>query len=331
MSKLRALLVLSLLALFTTQCGPLPDTVTINIVAPTQVDLNQAVQSTFQALTAQAPKKPSATPSPAAAATATATATTGSIAGQLRYPADSLPAMYVTAYQAGSQKYQYVITSPGQNTYEIDGLEPGTYHVIAYTIGGGGFPVGLAGGYTQAVPCGLGANCTDHSLLDVQVEAGQVASGIVPDDWYAAQGTFQPFPQMQAASATATLPAAAADGGISGTLMYPASGIPALRIVAFQVGGSAYYHVDTNLGQSNYELDHLPPGTYHVVAYPLPGGGFTGGPPGGYSQMVPCGLQAGCTDHTLIDVVVTSGNVTAGVNPNDYYANPGSFPPNPVP
>lgn len=329
MSKLRALLVLSFLAVFTTQCGPLPDTVTINIVEPTQPDLGQAVQSTFKALTSQAPRKASVTPSPASMPTSAAT--TGGIAGQLRYPADSLPAMYVTAYQVGSQTYQFVITNPGQGSYEIDGLAPGTYHVIAYTIGGGGFPIGLAGGYTQAVPCGLGVNCTDHLLIGVQVEAGQTASGVVPDDWYAPQGTFQPFPQVPTPSGTATVPAAAADGGISGALMYPASAIPSLRIVAFQVGGSAYYHVATNLGQSTYELDHLPPGTYHVVAYPLPGGGFTGGPPGGYSQMVACGLQAGCADHTLIDVVVTSGNVTTGVNPNDYYANPGTFPPNPIP
>lgn len=120
-------------------------------------------------------------------------------------------------------------------------------------------------------------------------------------------------------------------GGIAGQLMYPASGLPSLRIVAFQLGGGAYYYIDTALGQSSYELHNVPPGTYHVVAYPLPGGGFTGGPAGGYSQMVPCGLQYGCNDHTLIDVVVTAGNVTAGADPNDYYAEPGGFPPNPVP
>ena len=123
----------------------------------------------------------------------------------------------------------------------------------------------------------------------------------------------------------------AATGSISGTLMYPASGIPSLRIVAFQVGAPNYYHVDTAFGQNSYQLDNLPPGTYRVVAYVIPGGGFNAGPVGGYSQMVPCGLQYGCDDHTLIDVVVTAGHVTTGVNPNDYYAPEGTFPPNPVP
>ena len=128
-----------------------------------------------------------------------------------------------------------------------------------------------------------------------------------------------------------TLAPAAATGSISGMLMYPSSGIPALRIVAFQVGVPNYYHVDTVFGQNSYQLDNLPPGTYRVLAYTLPGGGFNSGPIGGYSQMVPCGLQYGCNDHTLIDVVVTASHVTTGVNPNDYYAPEGTFPPNLVP
>lgn len=326
MHKLRAMLILAVLAAFTTQCGPLPDTVTINVVEPTQQDIGQIVQATFQAMTAQAGGPPSATPFPP-----TATASTGSISGQLNYPAESLPALYVTAYEVGTQNYQYVITNAGQGTYQIDGLKPGTYHVIAYTVGGGGFPAGLAGGYTQAVPCGLSVKCTDHSLIDVHVAAGQTAEGANPADWYAPTGTFPPFPQQQAAGGTATLPPPVADGSIAGHLMYPASSIPALRIVAFSVGSSTYYFVDTGIGQSSYQLDHVPPGTYHVVAYTLPGGGFTGGLAGGYSQMVPCGLQYGCNDHTLIDVVVSSGHVTTGVDPNDYYVDPGAFPPNPVP
>ncbi len=329
MPNVHKLLAPVLAAMLLAACGALPDTVTINVVEPTQPDIGSAVQSTFQALTAQSPA--SATAKPTSAATASIASSTGSISGQLRYPADSLPAMYVAAYLVGSQKYAYVITNPGQDSFEIDGLAPGKYHVIAYTVGGGGFPAGLAGGYTNAVPCGLGANCTDHTLIDITVEAARTAAGITPDDWYAPQGTFQPFPQQPTSSVVATPAAAQSEGSISGTLMYPASGIPALRIVAFSTSGSAYYHLDTALGQTSYQLDHLPPGTYHVVAYPLPGGGFGGGPAGGYSQMVLCGLQAGCTDHTLVDVVVTAGNLTTGVNPNDYYANPGAFPPNPMP
>ena len=137
--------------------------------------------------------------------------------------------------------------------------------------------------------------------------------------------------QVIAPTLAPTLPPVAITGSISGTLMYPASGIPSLRIVAFQVGAPNYYHVDTALGQNTYQLDNLPAGTYRVIAYTLPGGGFNSGPIGAYSQMVPCGLQYSCNDHTLIDVVVTAGHVTIGVDPNDYYAPEGTFPPNPVP
>ncbi len=329
MRILRVLLVLPYLLLFAAGCGTIPDNITINVVEATQ-DVGQVVQATFQAMTAQAGGGPASTPVPP-----TATGTTGSISGTLNYPAESVPALYVTAFQVGTQNYQYVITNPGQGTYQIDGLPPGTYHVIAYTVGGGGFPAGLPGGYTQAVPCGLAANCTDHSLIDVSLAAGQIVTGVNPADWYAPQGTFPAFPgQAAPTSAPAglpTLPPAIADGSIAGNLMYPASGIPALRIVAFQVGSSTYYYTDTALGQSSYQMDHVPPGTYHVVAYVLPGGGFTAGLPGGYSQMVPCGLKYGCNDHSLIDVVVTSAHLTTGVDPNDYYADPGTFPDNPVP
>jgi hypothetical protein len=237
--------------------------------------------------------------------------------------------MYVTAFQVGTQTYRYVITNEGQQAYEIDDLAPGEYHVVAYTIGSQSFPAGLAGGYTQAVPCGLSANCNDHSLIDISVAAGQSVTGINPADWYLVDGAFPPFPGLGAATVAA--PALAGTGNITGSLMFPSEGIPALRIVAFHVGSNAYYFADTVAGQSSYEIENLPAGTYRVVAYVKAEGGFPGGTAGGYSQMVPCGLQFGCDDHTLIDVVVTSGHTSTGVDPNDYYAEPGTFPANPAP
>lgn len=332
MRSLKFLFSLSLLATLLASCGALPQNVTINIVEPTQ-DVNQVVQSTFQAMTAQAvTSQPLATPVPSSTKPApSAVATTGSISGQLNYPAQAIPAMYVAAYLVGAQNYQYVITNPGQGNYQIDNLPPGKYHVIAYTVGGGGFPAGLAGGYTKAVQCGLGAACTDHTLIDVTVESGKDASGINPLDWYAPQGTFQPFPQQaqsQPTTSTTPVPSFPQMGTISGALTYPASVLPSLRIAAFELTTNQVSYMDTTPGQSTYTLD-LPVGKYHVVAYPIDVG--SPGLAGGYSKAVPCGLSASCTDHTLIDVTVTAGNMTPNVNPDDWYAPSGTFPPKPGP
>ncbi len=332
MRTLQVSLLLPCLLLLSAGCSSIPKQPEATAVQPTQPEVGQIVQTTLQAMTAQPVVAPASTLMPTPLPSPTAN---GSISGSLSYPADSLPSLYVTAYQVGTANYRYVITNAGQSTFEIDDLPAGTYHVIAYTVGGAGFPAGVAGGYTEAVPCGLATECADHSLIDVTVTAGQMTTGIKPADWSAPAGTFPPFPQMSAAPTApaegSTASPSATNGGISADLTYPASALPPLRIVAFQVGSGSYYYTETSQGQSSYELDNIPPGTYHVVAYVIPGAGFPAGVPGGYSQAVPCGLQSTCADHSLIDVVVTAGQVTGGVNPNDYYAPAGAFPPSPVP
>jgi hypothetical protein len=115
---------------------------------------------------------------------------TGGIAGQLSYPSSFIPSMMVVAFDVNSQSYQYVLTNENSSTYQIDGLAPGTYFVVAYPSGDSSYP----GGYSQAVPCGLLATCTDHSLIPVEVKSGEVTQGINPGDFYAPQGTFPPAP-----------------------------------------------------------------------------------------------------------------------------------------
>ncbi len=208
MQNLRAALTISLVCLLVAGCAQ--STATPSAAAHPTFNLDQIVHATVAALTAQATPLPTATPLPA---TPTVSTAPGSISGSLTYPADSLPAMYIVAYQVGTETYQYVITLAGRSTYEIDDLPPGTYHIIAYTVGGGGFPGGFAGGYTKAVPCGLAAECADHSLIDVTVASGQHVTGINPGDWYAPPGSFPLFPASptltaEAPTATNSLPVA---------------------------------------------------------------------------------------------------------------------------
>ena len=182
----------------------------------------QGAEATLQALTQQVPAlqtevakqltlaAPSATPTSNVQATDTVTpggtdniptntppgGQSGSITGQLSFPASGLPAMAIVAYHVGGapNDYHYVTTAQGQGTYQIDNLPVTSYYVVAYSLGGGGFTAGLAGGYSQAVPCGLSVDCTDHSLIAIQVNAGQATSGIDPGDWYAPEGTFPAYP-----------------------------------------------------------------------------------------------------------------------------------------
>lgn len=127
---------------------------------------------------------------------------------------------------------------------------------------------------------------------------------------------------------------------ITGKLSYPSEFLPAMRVVLFSLTDKKAYFVDTAKGQGEYSIN-VPAGTYYVVSYPFEGvAGNTGqvdsyalggGPfAGGYTQMVPCGLAVGCDDHSLLPVTVTASQ-TVAVDPGDWYAPEGTFPPMPNP
>ena len=277
----------------------------LGLAAPTQ-DVDEIVKATFDALTALAPDPTSTPESPQ----------TGSISGQLGYPSEVIPALRVVAFDVNSDDFFYIETIYNQSTYQITGLPVGTYHVVAYTLGGGSFPAGLAGGYTQAVPCGQTQECSDHSLIPVDVTSGQDTPNIHPKDWVFDENSFPPMPGPASTEGT---------GSISGSLSYPSEYIPAQRVFAFQVGSENYFYVDTAENQTTYKIDNLPTGYYTVVAYRM-----DGRLAGGYTHAVPCGLSVDCTDQSLIEVPVNIGEVVTGVDPADWSAPEGTFPPAPV-
>lgn len=285
-------------------------------------DVNTIVAQTFAAMTAQAAGSP-ATGTPASPAPEA-----GSISGKLSYPSEFIPPLRVAAFNIFDQSYRYVDTIQNQSTYQITGLAPGKYHVVAYVMDGS-----LAGGYTPAVACGLSADCTDHSLIEVTVLAGADTPNIDPGDWYAPEGAFPPMPGVDAALPTAAydgLPPLTGNGGLGGQIGYPADAIPAMRIVAFRVDRlSEHYTILTVQGQSEYSLS-LPPGMYYVAAYTLGGGGFPAGLSGAYTQAVVCGMGPACTDHALAPVQVSSMVVLVGdANIFDWLLPEGIVPPNP--
>lgn len=254
----------------------------------------------------------------AAAGPQAGTGSGGSISGRLFYPADSLPPLRVVAFLVGSDQYYSVDSVAGQSEYRIDNLPEGKYHVVAYTIGAEGT---LSGAYTQAVMCGMTEACTDHNLVDVVVFAGETSADINIADWL--QPNLPPMPGGPAASGAAVA-AEPGFGAISGNLAFPSSGIPAMRVVAFNLETAETFAVETAENQTTYQLDNLPAGRYYVVAYAT-GGGIAGG----YTAAVPCGLTADCADHTLLEVNVVANSITQNILPGDFYAPEGTFPPPP--
>lgn len=115
----------------------------------------------------------------------------GSIAGTTGYPSEGIPPLEIYAFKVGDHSvYFKTTTQTNQQSFTIDAVTPGSYIVVAYPLGDGG----LTGGYTKAVACGLSVECTDHSLIEVDVIAGKTKSGVEIKDWYAPAGQFPSKP-----------------------------------------------------------------------------------------------------------------------------------------
>lgn len=136
--------------------------------------------------------------------------------------------------------------------------------------------------------------------------------------------TQTPVPTIGRAISTMVKPAA---GSISGKVSFPSESVPPLRIVAINAVTGEFYSTEV-IDNGVYELIDVPVGTYHVIAYPRDKSSFAGS--GGYTRAVICGLSVNCVDHLLVDIEVHDGEKISEINPADWYAPEGSFPPDPV-
>jgi hypothetical protein len=171
---------------------------------------------------------------------------------------------------------------------------------------------------TAAVLLLAGLACQLPNLGNIKGTIGEIQKTVVTG--------ITEIPKTVEAGATelSASPAVSAEGTIRGHLSYPSEFLPGQTVVAFDVATmTAAAQVTTVDGQAEYELT-VPAGDYYVVAY-LPDGSLSAG----YSQAVPCGLLDSCTDHSLIPVHVGGGAVVENIDPQDWYADPGTFPPLP--
>lgn len=134
-------------------------------------------------------KYPNGAPAPQPTSTATGT---GAITGRLGFPSEVIPPMSVFAIEVAGRGYYSTTTRMNQLSYTIAGIPAGIYYVVGYLEGN----ADSAGAYSQFVLCGIGATCNDHSLVPVQVKAGETTGGADVMDWYALPNTFPTRPDL---------------------------------------------------------------------------------------------------------------------------------------
>ncbi len=220
----------------------------------------------------------------------------GSVTGKVCFPGERIPPLTIYIQKINSSQIITVPVTWDQVEYQA-ALEPGLYTAYAWTTG---FEIG--GAYTH----------NDHSLKPFEVKRGMTAENVDICDWYGGPGSVPYPPAYQT-------------GTISGHLSYPSESIPPLRVVAVNTQNGAPYWVNTLQNQQSYEIKGLPLGEYTVVAYAR---GY--GMAGGYTNHVTC-VSAPCNDHNLVSVHLDDGtSAVNNVDPFDWYAPAGTFPPDPT-
>jgi hypothetical protein len=267
--------------------------------ASLQITQTPGITATEPVPATRLPSSPTVTATPTATATITPTPQGDNVQGKICYPGEGIPAMTAYFEETDTHAVVELPIAAGQDHYTIL-LPPGTYLAYAW------LPDFSYGGlYSQAVSCGLKVTCKDHRPLDFEVKPGETLEHIDLCDWYAGPFNVPYPPGKEPAQVT---------GGISGALDYPGGSPPELHVVAFNLTTHNWIYVNTNPGANSFRIDQLPPGSYQVVGYDPDGNA------GGHAD----------ADHNLIEVNVKSGEVTSGIDLNDWHAPPGAFPPDPT-
>lgn len=116
----------------------------------------------------------------------------GKISGSLGYPSDYIPEMGVCAENTDGQDMYctYEVLEDDDYTYgygyEVS-VPPGDYNVFAHLVDPEtsiGYTDEDRAYHSRFVKCGMGAECSDHKPIKVEVERYQHVTGINPIDWY---------------------------------------------------------------------------------------------------------------------------------------------------
>jgi hypothetical protein len=107
---------------------------------------------------------------------------TGSISGGIVYfEGQEPPRLRIVAFNQETEYWYWLFTQPGQVTYSISDLPPGTYHLVAYDNDG------RAGGHADA----------NNNLINVSVDPGDTVPGVDINNWGASRDAFPPDPTRE--------------------------------------------------------------------------------------------------------------------------------------
>jgi hypothetical protein len=207
MKRHRILVLLLIVVLALTACGK----------SQPPVDTNAIYTSAAQTMQAQVPTA-TETPVPGNEA-----APMGTLSGRVANPlTDGVFSILVVAFDTSKMPvigdWYYQKLEPNQEYYSI-GAPAGMYYVVAYILNENS-TLATVGGYTAAIPCGLGTNCTDHRLVAVPVESGRETPNINPDDFNGPMDQYPPVPGSgeipgEAGLPPMTTPVSAASGALT--------------------------------------------------------------------------------------------------------------------
>lgn len=107
----------------------------------------------------------------------------GTVICNLCYPSDAgwVPALKVFLKNVETGDERSLITKDGEEMCEFENVPDGKYVAYAYNE-----EYAIGGGFTPAVACGLEVTCTDHKLINFNVEKGGTSESIKICDWYGA-------------------------------------------------------------------------------------------------------------------------------------------------
>jgi hypothetical protein len=153
-----------ILALIFSACAPLSGTFEVGIITETPETSLPSTPTTIQ---------PTDTPE--------SIQSTGVVMGKICVPGSFIPSM--TAYFQNDVTGAITEMQIGENqtNYTFE-LEPGEYIAFAYPQERSS---SLGGMYSEAVPCGLSVECTDHTPLVFAILPGETTDRIDICDWYA--------------------------------------------------------------------------------------------------------------------------------------------------